>query len=266
MANKIAFIALTNSSFNKGELMRDFFSEYNKDLYNLYIHNKNPISDDFFKKFELPDSYKVNTEWGQYGLVLATVRLLMYALQDPDNQRFVLISESHCPLYNMEKICQIIFDEYPILSFSYQPKEESWAAPRFKSFLKDKNRNPFDPKHAKFVSQWFICNRQDAELFIKHEIKFRKYFNINKQCFPDEIYFHLIGSHFGRPIQYRNNCHFNWNLKSSKLLIDLGHREKPKTYSKISNKTIDVFREKSDCIFLRKVYSGTVIDKDYLLK
>jgi hypothetical protein len=266
MGKKVAFIALTNSSFLKDGLMQKFFCQEHSDKYNLYIHNKNPISNDYFKRFEISNDYKVETEWGKYPLVLATVRLLMVALQDPENEKFVLISESHCPLYSIDKICSIIFDRYPILSFSNQPKEASWSLSRFNALIRDKNRNPFDPNNAKFVSQWFVCGRSDAEIFVKHEIKLRKYFNINKLCFPDELYFHLIARHFNVPLQYKNSCHFNWNLKSAKHLIDAGFREKPKTYCKISNRTIDVFREKSDCIFLRKVYDGTILDEDYLLQ
>jgi len=266
MNKKVAFIALTNSSFNKENLMERFFSKEHSDKYNLYIHNKNPILSDFFKKFEIPSEYKVETQWGKYSLVLATVRLLMFALQNPENEKFVLISESHCPLYGMQKMHSIIFDRYPILSFSNQPKEESWSLSRLDALIKDKGRNPFDKSHAKFVSQWFVCDRKSAEVFVKNEIKFRKFFNLDKLCFPDEIYFHLMARHFNLPVQYKNNCHFNWYLKSSKYLVNSGHREKPKTYCKITNRTIDVFREKSDCIFFRKIYNGTILDEEYLLQ
>lgn len=266
MADKVAFLALTSSSFNKEGLMSRFFCKDHLDKYNLYIHNKFDIHNKYFQQFEIPSEYKVNTEWGKYSLVIATIRLLMYALRDPENQRFVLISESHCPLYNIEQTCSLIFKQYPILSFSNQPKEQVWALNRFKSLIIANSRHPFSEENAKFVSQWFICNRQDAEFFTKHEIKFRKYFHTNKLCFPDELYFYLMANHFNIPIQYKNNCHFNWNLKTNQSLVDVGHRLKPKTYLKIKNRAIDTFREKSDCIFIRKVYSGTVIDEDYLLQ
>jgi len=266
MGKKVAFIALTDSSFLKGGLMQKFFCEEHSDKYNLYIHNKNPISDDYFKRFEISNDYKVETEWAKYSLVLATVRLLMVALQDSENEKFVLISESHCPLYSIDKVCKIVFDEYPVLSFSDQPQEEHLSLLRFKRLILNENRNPFDPKNAKFVSQWFVCGRSDAEIFTKHEIKLRKYFDTRRLRFADELYFHLIARHFNVPLQYKTCCHFNWNLKSSKRLIDLGFREKPKTYSKISNRAIDVFRKKNGCIFLRKVYDGTILDEDYLLQ
>lgn len=265
MADKVAFIALTNSSFNQEGFMRNFFSESDKDLFNLYIHNKNPITNEYFKQFEIPVEYKVETEWGKYSLVLATTRLLRYALQDSNNQKFVLISESHCPIYNMKETYRLIFERYPILSFSNQMDEEKWSIPRFKALIRDQNRSPFDINHAKFVSQWFVCNRSDAEIFVNHEIKLRKYFNTNKLCFPDELYFHLIGRHFGLPIQYKNNCHFNWDLKSSKKMIRLGCREAPKTYEKISKNFIDILRNNTDCIFVRKICAATQIDYDYIL-
>lgn len=265
MADKVAFIALTNSSFNQEELMFDFFSEQYKDLYSLYIHNKNPIASDYFQQFEIPSEYKVNTEWGKYSLVLATTRLLRCALQNPDNQKFVLISESHCPIYNIKETCRLIFERYQILSFSDQPNEQRLSISRFKSLIRDQNRNPFDVNHAKFVSQWFVCNRSDAEIFVNHEAKLRKYFNINKLCFADELYFHLIARHFNLEIQYKNSCYFNWNLKSSKKMINLGCRKTPKTYEKISKNFIDILRNSTDSIFMRKVCAATQIDRHYIL-
>jgi hypothetical protein len=262
----VAFIALTDSSFRKEELMRNFFSEDSSHRYNLYIHNKNEIKSDFFKKFAIPDDYKVNTEWGKYSLILATIRSLMFALKDPANKKFVLISESHIPLYEMNQICDLIFERYPVTSFSWSPREEKWSIPRFKVMVKNPSRNPFDINHVKFVAQWFVCNREDAEIFCKNEIKLRKYFDTDKLYMPDEIYFHLIARYFNLNIQYKNSCHVNWNLQSHKSLVNTGHRSKPKTYSKISNKFISILRQKSDCIFLRKVYDDTIIDEDFLLK
>ena len=246
--------------------MRNFFSEDSSHRYNLYIHNKNEIKSDFFKKFAIPDDYKVETEWGKYSIILAMVRSIMFALQDTDNKKFIIISESHIPMYGMNQMCDLIFEKYPVTSFSWSPREEKWSSPRLKGMIKDQNRSPFDSNHAKFAAQWFVCNRGDAEVFCKNEIKLRKYFDTSALCMPDEIYFHLIARYFNFNIQYKTNCHVNWNLPSHRSLISSGHRSKPKTYSKISNKFINILRQKSDCIFLRKVYDKTIIDEEFLLK
>lgn len=265
MIEKVAFLALTDSSFNQEELMLRFFCEQHKDKYSLYIHNKNPIANEFFKSHCLPEDGKVETEWGVYSLVLATIKLMEAALKDPNNQRFVLISESHVPLYNIETMCSILINKFSCLSFSNQERERGWANNRFHSLMLNTKRQIFQPKDIRFVSQWFVCNREDAEVFVKNEGKFRKLIDTKKLCFPDELYFHLIGSYLGRPIQYKANCHFNWYLKSSKRMIDLGCREAPKTYERISKNFIDILRNTTDCIFVRKACAETQIDVEYIL-
>lgn len=265
MADKVAYLALTSSSFNREELMRCFFNEQNSSEYSLYIHNKLPIESEYFSRFQLPPEYKVETSWGKYSLVLATIRLLSWALKDPDNQRFVLISESHCPIYDIATTNSIVLNNYPILSFSDQPREQSWAKPRFQSFIKNKNSPTFTFDHCRFVSQWFICNRSDAQAFVKNEGKFRKHFNTNNICMPDEIYFHMMASKLQIPFQYKTNCYFNWYLKTSQSLVNSGLKEKPKTYGKIPNKLVECLRQNGDYIFLRKVIAETSIDENFLI-
>lgn len=42
---------------------------------------------------------RVQVEWGRHSLVTATRNLMKIALQEPLNQRFILLSEAGIPLY-----------------------------------------------------------------------------------------------------------------------------------------------------------------------
>jgi len=265
---KVAFLALTYSDFAKSDLMQKFFSKSVGKRCNLYIHNKLEINSPFFKKFVIPDEYKIPTEWAKYSLVHATIRLMLYALlHDTDNEKFILISDTHCPVYSCDEVCRLIFEKFPILSFSREVEYDNAIKQRFTRMQNPLiDSFPFHIKDAAVVSQWFICNRANAERFVHYELQYRKLFNHNRIIFADEMYFHLLGKHFKMPMQYKRSCHFNWNLDSPKFLIDAGNHARPKIYPKISNKFVDVLRNNTDCLFMRKVYSGTVIDEDYLLQ
>ena len=77
-------------------------------MFSLYVHNwPNSTAfdpDSVFYNQEVPN--RVETEWGGHSLAEASKRLLRAALQDPLNQRFVLISEDSIPLYPPATIYQ----------------------------------------------------------------------------------------------------------------------------------------------------------------
>ena len=77
-------------------------------MFSVYVHNwPNSTAfgpDSVFYNQEVPR--RVETEWGGHSLAEASRRLLRAALQDPLNQRFVLISEDSIPLYPPATIYQ----------------------------------------------------------------------------------------------------------------------------------------------------------------
>lgn len=54
---------------------------------------------------------RVKTEWGEHSLVTAARLLLQAALENPLNQKFVLLSESGIPLYPPTTIYQQLLTE-----------------------------------------------------------------------------------------------------------------------------------------------------------
>ena len=52
----------------------------------------------------------MQVEWGQISMIDAEKRLLVNALQDPDNQHFVLLSDSCVPLQNFDFIYRYLLE------------------------------------------------------------------------------------------------------------------------------------------------------------
>jgi hypothetical protein len=264
--SKVAFLALTYSSFIKNETMSRFFDPTLKNRYNLYIHNKYDIpAHDYFSDFCIAKSRVIETEWAQYSLIKASITLMDEALKDPDNEYFVLISDSHCPLYNLETTCDLIKKHFSVMSFAECVADKHLAPKRFK-LIQNPSRiaySPFKIKDALFVSQWFTCRRNDASFFVSKESNLRKWFRTDGVTLADEMYFALVASHFGLDFQLKSNCHFNWKLHSSQKLINHGARFAPKSYEKIDHRIIDSLRNTSN-LFIRKVHPLTVIDNDYI--
>jgi hypothetical protein len=260
--NKIAFLALTYDTFQKEELMSRFFSPEQSHLYNLYIHPKTPLPKNSpFQKYVIDPSLHIPTAWGYYSLVQATTIMMKEALKDPSNDKFILISDSHLPTMNMHDMHVNMQLHYSTMSFHIQ--DARMARHRFyKAFNLGQikvNEIPISSHHSYFVSQWFVCNRADAEAFVEFEENNRHYFARDKITYVDEIYFAMVASHLGLPWVERTSCFFNWGLNTSNEFIAKGCRKNPHTFSFVSNDFIHAQRDKK-ILFMRKVHRDTVIE------
>ncbi|CAD7701219.1 unnamed protein product [Ostreobium quekettii] len=78
-----------------------------QDLFSLYVHappgHRYP-SDSLFHRAEVSRPVNTTNGWGKFALVLAELRLLEEALQDPLNVKFVLLSESCVPLHGPDLV------------------------------------------------------------------------------------------------------------------------------------------------------------------
>jgi len=262
MANKVAFLALTYSNFTHPEVMSKFFDPSKKDIFNLYIHNKEDIHDNYFRQYSIPN--RIRTAWGHHSLVLATIELFKEALKDGDNSHFILISDSHCPLYNMEKMCEIIQERYDKLSFTVFPANTGASIQsRFKYGLLF-NRGRFRLSNACKVHQWFVCTREDAEFFVRVYKENERFFVKARNTYTDEFYFHLIANTYKQPLQFSNNCFVDWTKLTSPDLIErFRFKEAPYTYSELTPDAIDQMRDDGN-VFCRKVFEETKIPFDHL--
>ncbi|KAG1368155.1 putative glycosyltransferase BC10 [Cocos nucifera] len=97
---KIAFLFLARSNLPLDFLWHAFFQNAEKRNYSIYVHSEPGFVFDesttrspFFYGRQLNRSVKV--DWGESSMVEAERLLLAAALEDPANQRFVLISDRY---------------------------------------------------------------------------------------------------------------------------------------------------------------------------
>lgn len=258
---KIAFIALTYSSFQREDVMHAFFNPKHSQYYNLYIHNKDRIDDSYFNSHTLQRENIVQTAWGQYSLVEATLSLLRVALEDPDNEKFILLSDSHCPLYSMPETYSKVFQNFKRTSFGCN--DNRLARHRFfkafhSQYINDTNF-PIAVGCAQYVQQWFICNRADAITYVKNAEKYDKYFRKESDTYVDEMYFVVLANHLKIHWTNQKICDVDWNQNTNKKFIAMGCRERPYTYDNITG--ADIYQKrKTGALFMRKIHKQTVID------
>ena len=189
---KVAFLNLSLNAFNKNDVWKDFFdrgsiSEYNQNSFNLYIHPKDE-SQCVFSDYFIDN--RVETGWGHFSLVEATIELMKAALEDEDNEYFTLISDSHIPLYPLDEITKLIEKNYNKMTFSthgaLSSKQRSQRVLRH-GVQGNHNFNLYNA-----VCQFFVCRRNDAIKFIETFDHFSQFFVKNKIIFADEFYFWAV--------------------------------------------------------------------------
>lgn len=261
--SKVAFLALTYDSFHHEDIMKRFFCAENHDLYNLYIHPKNDITGNYFDKYVIDKSLHIPTAWGYYSLVQATVILMKEALKDPENEKFVLISDSHIPCFNMVDTHRILHTHYPLMTFAVQNKR--MALHRFYKAFDLKKYKPYElpilSHYASYVSQWFTCNRADADIFVAHEEKLRQYFVLDAPTYIDESYFVILANHFGLQWIEKVSCFAQWDWDTSYEMIQRGCKKNPHTFQHVTSDFINHQRD-NNTLFIRKVHSSTIVDDE----
>lgn len=263
---KVAYLALTYKTFQQHSVMRQFFKPEHHDRFNLYIHNKEPLDqDDYFSSYCLPEHEKVkDTEWGKYSLVEATIALLKRALSDHSNSLFVLISDSHLPLYNIDKACDILLKESDVTSFNFTNQDN--ARHRFFKMFKTESKPfhiPFTIGCASTVSQWFTCTREAAVAYIEAAEKYNYAFDKDGYTYADESWFAILAKHLNIPHQHKVFTFANWEWESPPSMILKGCKPNPHTFEKVSRAFIDKQR-KLGRVFIRKVHPDTQINTTYL--
>ncbi|KAL6546799.1 hypothetical protein OROMI_022520 [Orobanche minor] len=112
---KIAFLFLVRKNLPLDFLWASFFENVEKAKFSIYIHSEPGFVFDesntrsaFFLNRQLNNSIKV--AWGEASMIEAERVLFEEALQDPANQRFILLSDSCVPLYNFSYIYKYLMD------------------------------------------------------------------------------------------------------------------------------------------------------------
>ncbi len=255
---KIAFLFLTYGDI----LFKKQIQEYTEN-HNIYIHPKFPLQ----VSSEL-NKYIINnlieTQWGDLSLVEASVNLLEEAYKNSENEYFILLSSDVYPVHSIEKLESYL--EHNTLSI----------------FNKHNSINKYK------TSQWWVLNREDAEIILKTKKKYLDFFNSNKtqkiqDGAYDETYFMYVLMHEISDYKYTDMmfCYVSW--------FENTHQKHPAYFNKM---TYQDMKNIDESFFIRKclpsfdiktfepknnlyvLYIGTetnqnklmhILDKDYII-
>ena len=190
---RIAFLFLTVSDVKQAPIWEIFFKGHTN-KFNIYVHPKHPNKIKSFFKDHIIQNL-VPTEWGDPSLVVATNNLIREALDNPANQKFILVSDSCVPIKTFEYVYKTVLQDntswfnYYSPQLSVTPKPD-WMGEINTHYESLNLLHPNFQKNAFIQEQWMILDRRHAEL-IDDNRHLLHYFNI-EGIFPDEIYYITI--------------------------------------------------------------------------
>ena len=155
MTKKLAFCFLIYQGINHEHLWHLFFKNVNPDLYTIYIHYKQDRPLTYFNHYKLPTC--IPTQYAHVSLVKAQNLLLQTALQDPQNQHMIFLSDACIPLKSFQYVYAKL--NQPEMSyFSRCPPDQCF--PRCQALLS------YLPDRAQIqkAEQWCILNRKHSTL------------------------------------------------------------------------------------------------------
>ena len=197
---KIAFLFLTRDNITTYDTWMKYLKG-NDDRYSIYVHPKNPekvtqklIKDNIIKEH-------VETGWGTIGSVRANLLLLKYALMDPMNKMFILVSESCMPVQSFNNFYDFIFkDMKTYMCYFVQDLH------RYDNIKNPKITKDMFKKHC---AQGIVFNRNDAMILVNNDIT-KDWENVG--C-VDESYFY-------------NNITMKDKINNYKITYDIFGNEK----------------------------------------
>ncbi|XP_072967944.1 glycosyltransferase BC10-like isoform X2 [Typha angustifolia] len=244
---KVAFLFLARTDLPLDFVWHAFFQNAEEENYSIYIHSKPRFVFDryttrsaFFYGRQIKRSVKVS--WGESSMIEAERRLLAAALEDPANQRFVLVSDSCVPLYNFSYIYSYLMSSSRSFVDSFLDQKEEQYQPKM---------SPTIPR-AKWRkgSQWITLIRKHAEVVIADNVIFpifrrhckrvlesdigkkhtaKSAAEKKRNCIPDEHYTQTLLSmkDLEHEVERRTLTYTAWNQSSNLMDTKTWH---PKTF------------------------------------
>ncbi|PIN21331.1 hypothetical protein CDL12_05967 [Handroanthus impetiginosus] len=239
---KIAFLFLVRRNLPLDFLWESFFENVDRDNFSIYIHSQPGFVFDesttrsaLFYNRQLKNRIKV--AWGEASMIEAERLLFEEALQDPANQRFVLLSDSCVPLYNFSYIYNYLMDSPRSFVDSFLDKKDIRYNPKM---------SPVIPKKRwRKGSQWITLIRRHAEVVVDDDIVFpifkkfckrlppidltkvKKKTKLQKQhdCIPDEHYVQtLLAMHnLEAELERRTVTYTLWNQSTGNAENEAWH-------------------------------------------
>jgi core-2/I-Branching enzyme len=225
MIEKIALLFLTISSIYHEPYWNDFLKG-NTDRYSMYIHSKESLAatDSKFKEYEISEKEKVETTWAN--TMKAQIVLLKEALKDPQNKKFIFLSESTIPLQDFDKVHKMVMETEKSI-FPYEPNpHQDINNPLYKK----RNLN-LVPKEFRYKNpQWVVLNRKHAKLMVEDNIYIEKVTNYeaDNELYPAT----LLASQglLNNEVENKDTTYVNWHKENPEGAV----RKSPYIYSDLS--------------------------------
>ncbi|XP_057840030.1 glycosyltransferase BC10 isoform X2 [Cryptomeria japonica] len=267
---KVAFLFLARNRLHLDFVWHHFFAGAVEPDFSIYIHSQpgfvyNQITTTctFFHGRHISNSIRVG--WGEASMIEAERILLRKALEDPANQRFILVSDSCVPLYNFSYIYDYVMSSPKSFVDSFlDPKGERYNPKMAPAIPKDKWRKG---------SQWVALVRKHAEIMAADNTIFPVFQrhckrrpplpeHLRKQpqpavvqkehnCIPDEHYVQTLLSMKGLEdeLERRTLTYTFWNQSKSKIDMQGWH---PVTFkhSDVDGKFVEKIK---DCNAVQKL-------------
>jgi hypothetical protein len=249
---KIAFCFLIYDIINKEDIWNSFFSNVDKEKYNIYIHYKTQVELKYFEKYKLNNC--IETKYGDISLVLAQNILLKRALED-SNTNYIFVSQSCIPVKSFDYIYDFLNPNFSY--FNIAPDLQCF--PIYNNLIKY-----FDKNVIKKASQWCILNQSHAKLMVDNNDNIKKWFSNIK--IPDEIVYITLLYH----LNLQNELILTPNLASGSTTSSQWPNQKgfkafsksvyykklPKTYFNICEEEMSYLKNEP-CLFARKFEAST---------
>ncbi|KAA0034789.1 Core-2/I-branching beta-1,6-N-acetylglucosaminyltransferase family protein, putative isoform 1 [Cucumis melo var. makuwa] len=226
---KIAFLFLTRRKLPLDFLWANFFENGDEAKFSIYIHSqpgfvydKSTTKSSIFYNRQLNNSIQVL--WGESTMIEAERLLFGAALDDPANQRFVLLSDSCIPLHNFSHTYNYLMSSTKSFVDSFLNVNEGRYNPEMLPVISQEKWRK--------GSQWITLVRRHAEVVVNDEIIFPLFKKFCKRwppadhdtrrkttekyhpnCIPDEHYVQTLLSIRGleKELERRTLTYSNWN-------------------------------------------------------
>lgn len=168
MLSKVAFLFLTVGDVYHEPNWVNYFAG-NEEYCSIYVHPKNGVSpQSYFAPYVIEE--RVPTRWEN--TMKAQIALLREALKDPNNTKFVILSETTVPItsfkYAYDRILRHPYSEFYYALYPYPAEKPMEMIPPYTSQFyvnyPDKDRAFGDLKPLHKNSTWIVLNRKHAQL------------------------------------------------------------------------------------------------------
>lgn len=235
---KIAFCFLTRSNLLQPAVWMRFFSTASQQAFAIYCHPREAAGVTTAILQGRIIASQTPTQHGHVSIVAATLNLFEAAYaDDPENEYFVLVSESTIPIVPFETVAAELraVGRRSLIHYSVPPP----GTEHYERAASLKDRSPFSAGFF-FHDQWIVLHRRHVELLLD-----RPALDLFEDMFaPDEHYFMnaLVHARGAAIVEFdnRRTTYVNWNEREIRHVVEratgriVAQTIHPKTYDALT--------------------------------